>query len=154
MCGTEAIDRAAELSGDIVVIGGGTVGAEIALEQSLIHENHATIIEMGSELAAQGHMLYKIGLRQTIERCTSLDVNLECSCLEIGDHEVVMRNADGAVQSLHADYVVVCTGLRARSALAQTFYGITPHTTMIGDCVRPRKILEATFEGHSIALNI
>lgn len=48
MCGTEAIDRAAELSGDIVVIGGGTVGAEIALEQSLIHENHATIIEMGS----------------------------------------------------------------------------------------------------------
>jgi len=25
---------------------------------------------------------------------------------------------------------------------------------MIGDCVKPRKIMEAVFEGHSIALNL
>lgn len=154
LSGTEAIDREEELSGDVVVIGGGTIGAEFALAQSLVHGNHATIIEMGDELAAQGHMLYKIGLRQTMERCTSLDVLLESACMEIGDHEVVVRDGSGAVRRLHADWVAVCTGLRARSALAQSFYGITPDTTMIGDCVRPRKILEATFEGHAIALNL
>lgn len=67
----------------------GTIGSEFALEQSLIHGNHATIIEAGPELAAQGNMLYKIGLRQTMEQCASLDVNLNSSCLEIGDHEVL-----------------------------------------------------------------
>lgn len=30
----------------------GTIGSEFALEQSLIHGNHATIIEAGPELAA------------------------------------------------------------------------------------------------------
>ena len=108
--GIEAIDRQEQLSGDIVVIGGGTIGAEFALDQSLVFGNHATIIEMGPELAAQGNMLYKIGLRQTMERCTSLDVFLESRCLEIGDHEVIMRDAAGEVHVIHADHVVLVHG--------------------------------------------
>lgn len=154
MTGTEAIVREAELSGDIVVVGGGTVGAEIALEQSLFCGNHVTIVEMGDELASQGNMLYKIGLRQTMDRCTSLDVMLGASCLEIKENAVTVRGSDGTVHDLRADHVVICTGLRARSGIARSFYGITPNTTMVGDCVLPRKIQEATFEGHSIAMNI
>lgn len=77
----------------------GTIGSEFALEQSLIHGNHATIIEVGPELAAQGNMLYKIGLRQTMEQCASLDVNLNSSCLEIGDHEVFMRDESGSTRA-------------------------------------------------------
>lgn len=152
--GTEAIDREGELSGDIVVIGGGTVGAEIALEQALIRGNHVTIVEMGDELAAQGNMLYKIGLRQTMEQCEALDVLLNASCQEIREEGVIVRDSAGVVRELPADHVIVCTGLRSRSDLAKSFYGITPNTTMIGDCVNPRKIMEATFEGHAIALNL
>lgn len=152
--GTDAIDCADALLGDIVVIGGGTIGAEFALEQSLVQGNNVAIIEAGQELASQGNMLYKIGLRQTMERCASLDVYLDSTCLEIGDHEVFMRDRNGRTRSLHADFVVVCTGLRSRTDLAHSFYGITPNTAMVGDCVRPRKILEATFEGHAVALGL
>ncbi len=154
MSGTQAIEREKELEGDIVVIGGGTVGSEIALEQALFNKNRVTIVEMGGELAAQGNMLYKIGLRQTMETCDTLDVLLNAACQEIRPDCVIVRDGDGASREIPANHVVVSTGLRARSDLAQSFYGITPNTTMIGDCVAPRKIQEATFEGHAIALNI
>lgn len=154
LTGTQAILCGKELRGDIVVIGGGTIGAEIAVEQSLFNGNRVTVVEAGSELAAQGNMLYKIGLRQTMEKCSDLNIMLNAACLQIDEHSVRVQDEHGALRDVPADCVVMCTGLRARSGLANSFYGIVPNTTMIGDCVRPRKIQEATFEGHSIALNI
>lgn len=154
MSGTEAIMHENDLSGDIAVIGGGTIGIEFALEQALFHRNHVTVIEAGDSLAAQGNMLYKIGLRQTMERAESLGVMLNARCLEIRKHSVTVQDGHGDVREVPARHVVACTGLKSRSELAHSFYGITPDTTMIGDCVRPRKIIEATFEGHAAALNL
>ena len=152
--GTQAIEIEDQLKGHIVVLGGGTVGAEIALEQSLIHKNNVSIIEMGNELATQGNMLYKIGLRQTMEKCESLTTYLNTQCIEVKDNSVVIKNKDGIVKEIPADKVIVCTGMKSLNTLAESFYGITPNVTMIGDCVKPRKIMEAVFEGHSIALNL
>ena len=152
--GTQAIEIEDQLKGHIVVLGGGTVGAEIALEQSLIHRNNVSIIEMGNELATQGNMLYKIGLRQTMEKCESLPTYLNTQCIEVKDNSVVIKNKDGIVKEIPADKVIVCTGMKSLNTLAESFYGITPNVTMIGDCVKPRKIMEAVFEGHSIALNL
>lgn len=154
MTGTRAIAHENDLRGDIVVIGGGTVGSEIALEQSLFNGNRVTVVEAGPELAAQGNMLYKIGLRQTMERCTTLNVMLNSKCLRIGERFVTVRDEFGQEQNIPADHVVVCTGLRSRSDVAKSFYGFVPNTVMVGDCIRPRRIQEAVFEGHSFALNI
>lgn len=154
MHGTEAISRAEELTGDIVVIGGGTIGAEFALEQSLIYGNNVTVIERSNELAAQGNMLYKIGLRQTMEKCTSLNIMLNSGCQCVFDDHVSVIDQDGNSLDLPADHIVVCTGLKPRSDLALSFYGITPNTTMVGDCIRPRKILDAVYEGYSIGINL
>ncbi len=154
MHGTDALKIEDQLKGDIVVIGGGTVGAEIALEQSFIHNNNVTIVEMGKELTPQGNMLYKIGLRQTMEQCKSLTTVLECGCQEIKKNTVVLKEKDGNEREIKADYVIVCTGLHPNSELAESFYGICPNIAMIGDCVKPRKIMESTLEGHSIAMNI
>jgi hypothetical protein len=44
--------------------------------------------------------------------------------------------------------------MRPQSDLAQAFYGITPETVSVGDCVRPRIIMDAVFEGHTYAMNL
>lgn len=62
MTGTEAIEKEDTLGNDIVVIGGGSIGSEIALELALIKGKNVTIVEMGKEIAPQGNMLYKIAL--------------------------------------------------------------------------------------------
>ena len=65
-----------------------------------------------------------------------------------------MCDKNGDEIKIKADTVIACTGLRAKTDVAEQFYGITPDVVMIGDCVKPRKIMEAVFEGYSFALNI
>ena len=151
---THALEIEDQLKGNIIILGGGTVGAEIALEQSLIHKNNVSIIELGDELATQGNMLYKIGLRQTMEKCESLTTYLNTQCTEVKDNSVIIKNEAGIIKEIPADKVIVCTGMKSLNILEESFYGITQNVTMIGDCVKPRKIMEAVFEGHSIALNL
>lgn len=154
MSGTQAIENEKELKGKIIIIGGGTIGAEIALEQSLIHGNDVTVIEMGKEIAPQGNMLYKIGLKQKIKEAETLNIMLESGCQKINDHSVIVKDKLGNINELLADHVIICTGLRSKTELAEQFYGITPDVAMIGDCIKPRKIMEAIFEGHAIAINL
>ncbi|MDD3028366.1 MAG: FAD-dependent oxidoreductase, partial [Erysipelotrichaceae bacterium] len=148
-----AIKEPEKLGANIVIIGGGTIGAEIGLELSLIDNKNVTIIELGSELAPQGNMLYKVALNQKVKLAETLTVNLNSSCQKITDNSVVIEK-DGILEEIPCDNVIYCTGLKANSLMAESFYGITPDTVTIGDCVNPRKIMEAIYEGHAFALNI
>lgn len=152
--GTQAIENSDNLGEELVVIGGGTIGIEIALEESLINNKKVTVIEMGNEIASQGNMLYKIALKEKLGKCKSLNIQLNSQCLEIGDNNVLFKDEKGKLINVKADNVIVCTGLKANNDYLNEYYGITSETMMIGDCVKPRKIMEAVFEGHSIALNI
>lgn len=154
MTGTEAIQHEKELGKNIIIIGGGTIGAEIGLEQSLIHDKHVTIVEMGSELAPQGNMLYKIALNQKIKQTNTLNILLESTCQKIQNHQVIVKDKNQNMQTIKADHVIVCTGLRANTDIAEQFYGITPDVSMVGDCIKPRNIMEAIFEGYTIAMNL
>jgi len=147
----DAITDKKAIGSNVVVIGGGTIGAEIGLELSLIKGKRVTIIEMTDTLAAQGNMLYKIALRHKMEEAKSLSVILEARCKEILNNSVRVIDKEGKELLLPADTVIIATGVKARQEVAESFYGIVPMTYMIGDCVRPRKIQEATLEGYTIA---
>ncbi len=148
-----AIRKPENIGDNVIVIGGGTIGAEIGLELSLIENKTVNIIEIGNELAPQGNLLYKIALNQKVRQAKTLTVNLNARCQEITKNSVVMEKG-GRIQEILYDTVIYSTGLRANRELAQSFYGITPDVAVIGDCVAPRKIMEAIYEGHSFALNI
>ncbi|WP_238902042.1 FAD-dependent oxidoreductase [Clostridium sp. YIM B02506] len=154
MNGTTAIEKEDTLGNNVAVIGGGTIGSEIALELSLLKGKNVTIVEIGKELAPQGNLLFKVALRQKMDQAKTLTTLLETSCGEIKENEVVVTDKNGNQKHIKADNVIVCTGLRPKRALAESFYGITPDVAMIGDCERPRNIMDATFEGHMISLNI
>ncbi|HAH62255.1 MAG TPA: 2,4-dienoyl-CoA reductase, partial [Treponema sp.] len=114
-----------------------------------------TVVEFTGELAAQGNMLYKIALRQKMEKAQTLHVMLNTSCMEILDGSVEVSSVDGTSKSsLPCDTVIISTGVRANRAVAEEFYGIAPQTFMIGDCNTPAKIMEATFDGYNIAANL
>lgn len=146
-----AIEQEEQIGQNVVIIGGGTIGAEIGLELSLLKKKNVTIVEMASELAAQGNMLYKIALRHKMEQAKTLHVMMETGCQEITEEGVRVKTKDGEEVFLPADTVIISTGVRANKAVAESFYGIVPQTYMIGDCEKPRKIQEATLEGYTVA---
>lgn len=150
----DAIRHPERVGRRVVVLGGGTIGAELGLELSELEGKDVSIVEMTDQIAVQGNLLYRIALRQKMDATPRLKRLLETVCREIGPDGVTVRLPGGEERFLPADTVIVATGVRADRAEAEGFYGITPDTFTIGDCEKPRKIMEAVFEGYAIAARI
>jgi len=152
--GSQAIEREAEIGQRVVVLGSGSVGAEIGLELATLHGKEVTIVDRGVTFARRNNSLYREGLRQKLAVADTLQFRWRSTCERITPDHVVIRGEDGSVTELRADHVIMSAGMTARSREAQEYYGITPDTAMIGDCVSPRIIMDAVFEGHTYAMNI
>lgn len=150
----QAIEHVEDLGSRVVVVGGGTIGAELALE--LAEQGHEVkVVEMGSALAAQGNSLFRIALRQMFDRQgKAIEVLLNTSCTSIGEEGVCVSGPDGAERVLACDNVVIAAGVRPRTALAKGLAGVVPQTYLVGDCRRARVIKDAVFEGYSAAASI
>ncbi|MBG0771170.1 MAG: FAD-dependent oxidoreductase, partial [Anaerolineaceae bacterium] len=86
-------DKQTEVAGEVTIIGGGTVGCELALEIA-DKVNKVTIIEMGSELATNGNLSYKLALDYFMKQYRNIDVLLNSRCQEIsnGGVSIVDKN--------------------------------------------------------------
>jgi NADH:flavin oxidoreductases, Old Yellow Enzyme family len=150
----EAIEHGKQIGENVVVIGGGTIGAEIALNIAEQKNKNVSIIELGNEIAMQGNLLYKIALRQKMEVLNNLHVFINTSCRKINKDEVYAVLETGEEISIKANTVIIATGVSVDKEKVESFYGITPDTFLIGDCQSPRKIMDAVFDGRTIASHI
>ncbi|HEL2383802.1 TPA: FAD-dependent oxidoreductase [Streptococcus suis] len=151
--GTQIIGKENQTGQKVLIIGGGTIGSEIALELAELYGRDVRLVELGSELVPQANQLYKIALRQKMAPLDNLMIHLETSCVQVSDGKAILRHAEGT-EEVDFDTLILCTGVVPNLKEAFSFYDIVPETNMIGDCIRPRKIQEAIFEGHSLALTI
>lgn len=150
----DAIENRDKIGKEVVVLGGGTIGAELGLELAEFEKKTVSIVEMNDTIAAQGNMLYKIALRQHMDKAKTLTTYLNTACQEITADSVLVKIPDGTEKVIPAETVIVATGVRPNKEEAEAFYHITPETYAIGDCNKVRIIKDATFEGCSIALTI
>ncbi|WP_213951068.1 FAD-dependent oxidoreductase [Tepidanaerobacter syntrophicus] len=150
----DAIEHPDKIGQEVVIIGGGTIGAEIGLELSLLNHKNVTIIELTNQIASQGNMLYRIALNQKIKEADTLKIMLNTICKEIKEDGVIVQTSSHDEEFIKADSIIVAVGLTPNAAIAENFYGIVPETFTIGDCVKPRKIMESVFEGFTIGINL
>jgi len=151
---TEAIPHADELGQDVIIVGGGTIGAELALELAETGR-HVRVVEMSGELAAQGNSLFKIALRQMFDKQGDrIEVLLNTACQSVEEGCVHVRTADGEELALTCANVVTALGVRPRTAVAEALVGIAPQTVLVGDCRRARVIKDAVFEGYMAAVGL
>ena len=142
-----------QIRGKIVVVGGGTVGAEIGLELAE-NGNDVTIVEKQDVLAASGNWLYRHAMREHVKRCETLHVELGAKVDEIKADMVIYTNAQGKRIECKADLVLNATGLKARRELANSFFGITPSTAIVGDCRHVGTVVDATNDSYFLAANL
>ncbi|BDI22588.1 FAD-dependent oxidoreductase [Herbiconiux sp. L3-i23] len=152
--GNQAIERESEIGDRVVVLGSGSVGAEIGLELASLHGKDVTIVDRGTTFARRNNKLYREGLRQKLVAADTLEMVWESTCEEITPEHVAIRGKDGEIRLVPADHVILSAGMRPLTREAQAYFGITPEIAMIGDCVRPRIIMDAVFEGHTYAMNV
>lgn len=138
-----------EAGKSVVVVGGGLIGCETALYLAQKGKK-LTIVEM-----LDGVMLdmYSANRMHLLKLLADADVNIltETKCLEITDNSITIADKYGKRSTLEADTVVLAVGLKSNERLLEALKDKIPEVYAIGDCVEPRKVINAIWEGFRTA---
>lgn len=137
----------------VVLIGGGLAGCESAVE--LARAGHEVVIlEALRGFARDAHRMASLGLLDACKGLPNLRYFDEQTVTAITAEGVETRAKDGSVTVYPADTVAYAVGMRARQDLTLELYDAAPYVASAGDCVKPRRTMEAIREGYFAAMNI
>ena len=135
----------------VVIIGGGQVGLEVA-EHLAERGKRITVIEILDELARGIPSIVKLPLLCRLEELgvtiwTKADIN------EIQDKKVIVQYK-GSKRNVEADTVIIAAGSKPNNELFEKMKSDISEVFMVGDSLKPRRILEAITEGFETAAKI
>ena len=140
----DVLSERCEVGNRVIVVGGGLIGCETA--QFLAQRGKTvTILEMLDEVGSDLDLL----LRQAIlRRLVKASVGMETGTkvVEIAENGV-KANQGGIKRWFEADTIVLAAGMTALKELGAELQGKVPELHLIGDCVDPRKIVDAMADG-------
>ncbi|MBI2858551.1 MAG: FAD-dependent oxidoreductase [Chloroflexi bacterium] len=134
----------------VVVIGGGVAGTEAALY--LAQKGRAvTIVEICDSVAR--NVFHKDNRLHLLKLLGEAKVRIltETRVLEITEKGAMISDKDGRISFLDADTVVLAVGLRSEDKLSKALASTAPEVFTIGDCVQPRKVINAIWEAFRTA---
>ncbi|MFC1870553.1 FAD-dependent oxidoreductase, partial [Chloroflexota bacterium] len=165
----------------VVIVGGGSVGCDVALflahQRAMTDDNAFFLIKYGADHEATLALLKKAGGSITIvEKLPRIgkDIGVTTKWIVLGQLEQygirgitgtdvkqvleggIVVEKDGNQSRLEADTVVLAAGYLPRESLFRQSEGRQgePELYAIGDCVEPRKALDAIHEGFRIGQKI
>ena len=130
----------------VVVAGGGMVGCETA-EFLAEHNNKVTVIEMLPTIAADMELLHKKVLIDSLKD-KGVTMLTERRLVEVTNKNIVIQDCQsGKTETLETDWLVLALGMKPLTALANALEDKVSELYVIGDCMEPRKFMEAVYEG-------
>jgi len=136
----------------VIVIGGGAVGCETA-EFIVDRGRKVTVVEMLADVATDMDPFSRVMLLERLEK-SGIDILVNNKVEEITDVSVIAIDNKQQKKTLYADTIVLALGSVSNKSLYEQLKGNVSELYMIGDCVKPRKCLEAVHEGWNVALEM
>ncbi|MFC1981119.1 FAD-dependent oxidoreductase [Chloroflexota bacterium] len=137
-----------EVGETVVVIGGGSVGCETALY--LAQKGRKLTVVARHDAARDMHWLNRSHLLKLLADA-DVKISTNTGIREITDEGVAVVDEHGEGSTLECDTVVLALGSRPDGGLFQALEGKVPDVYAVGDCVEPRKVMDAIWEGFRIA---
>ena len=147
--GKDVHGREDEVGKNVVIIGGGLVGAETGIHMLELGKK-VTIVEMTDRVAmdcAGSHH------GAVMLRLANADVRMNTKCVKVTDSAVVVEK-DGVEESIPADTVILAAGMKALTKEAYALGADVIDFAVLGDAVKHGKIQDATRTGFFEALNL
>jgi 2,4-dienoyl-CoA reductase-like NADH-dependent reductase (Old Yellow Enzyme family)/thioredoxin reductase len=148
---TDAYDEKTIVGTKVAVIGGGLVGCETGLHLAQKGRD-VTIIEMLEDVALEANIMHRRALMLELEKSVKTMPGLKCT--EITDKGVMVVNNEGKQTLIEADTIIVAVGYKSRSGIVDALRGAAPEFMEIGDCVKPRKVLQAVRTGYDAGMAV
>ena len=137
----------------VVVIGGGLIGCEEGI--ALAREGHeVTILEMQEELCPDCGRMHRLNVLHQIEVAETLTTATGLRCTGIDAQGVTAVDGEGRETKFPADTVVMCAGMRPRSAEVERLSKYCAEFYVCGDAARARQIGQATRDGYDAVVNM
>jgi 2,4-dienoyl-CoA reductase-like NADH-dependent reductase (Old Yellow Enzyme family)/thioredoxin reductase len=145
----DVLRRRNDVGKNVVVIGGGEVGCEVA-EYLAVLDRRVVILELLPELVPT---MEPRGRRLLLERLQKMQVQAltQCSISEVQGPTVFYVRGGLRHRIDGVDSVVAAVGSTATKNLSDAVKGMGMAVYAVGDCVKPRRILEAIREGFESA---
>lgn len=149
----EVFGQEEKLGKKVAIIGGGLVGTELA-----IHLNHlghdCTVVEMGQYLCAEAQLSERLHVLRFMEEA-GMKAYTDMACVEINDRGICcMDKRECRIKCFDADTIILCTGMKARDMLRDSFAESAYEVKYIGDCVKARIVKDAIHEAFDAAVTI
>lgn len=137
---------------NVLIIGGGLVGAETA-DYLGEHEHKVTIIDALPEIGMNFGPSIKIFLKQRYQQYGVTEIT-NSMVKEIYDDGITYEQ-NGEVKELHGfDAIIIASGSKEYNPLEEKLQGIVKELYVIGDAKQVRLALDAVEEGARVALKI
>ena len=137
---------------DIAVVGGGSVGVETALylaqKGKKVH-----LFEMLSTLAEDMEPRNQRDLTQKLKALPNVSIQTEATFTGVMNHSLVFRTLRHGDREflLSPDLTVLSLGTKSDNLLFTKLKDKFPEIHLIGDAKKPRKIIDAVYEGFLVA---
>jgi len=137
-----------ELGKTVIVVGGGVIGAEIAVSQALKGKKVIlTTRRIAEGQIAEDESLPNGMCLMHMLTTNDIQINLGMTLKEITNDGIISVDQEGKTHQFKGDSVVVCFGFVSDTTLAKELKGQVKEVRAIGDCVKPRLIGDAVHEG-------
>lgn len=149
----EVLAGKVQVEGEVVIIGGGLVGLEVA--ELVVHRSgKVTVVEMLDQVGKDLGDLRKIAVMESLHKA-GVNTVTNARCVEIKENSVVIEK-NSSIEEISCDFVVIAIGARSRKFENIKDYceenNIPYH--VIGDALRARRALNSTAEAAAIAREI
>ena len=135
----------------VVILGAGLVGTELAIYLSSLGRDVA-VVEMLEGINHGGNILHVLALNNEIAKY-GIDMLFNTKAIEVTQTGVKCMDSGGEL-TLNADTVIYATGQRPLWEDAELLSMSARDYYMIGDCISPKNIMNATSMAFTAARNI
>jgi len=133
---------------DVVIVGGGEIGCETAVWLAQKGKK-VTLVEVLPDILPDTFLSNRMMLFKMLNE-SSVNILTNVKVSKITDEGVVIQK-NGDSQIVKANTVVLAVGLKAQRKLSDDLEDKLQAVHVVGDCVEPRKLMNAIWEAYSIA---
>lgn len=138
-----------QLGKNVVIVGGGEIGCEIALHLAETGSNlNIAIIEMLEQIMTDSFISVKLLLEQRLK-----DSGIQTLCntrlLKVGEMNITIKR-EGLTTEMPADSVVVAMGYQGNTSLGKELKRKVVELYLIGDGKKPGRVLDAIWDGFHV----